>query len=578
MSQSDRQEIARIEEWIQMRNALWRDYRINGTPVYESARRVQQIKRRLALDGVPPAPNPLLFYDHRPWRRKSERYLFNLHGQADDLDRRSHIGGNDPQDALTRKLFKQAQLFFRNERFTYQKALGIGGNGMALHFKDHGINRVNSAGRDFVFKIALSGWQDDGIVFEKKMMRKVKGSAHCVQIIDASEIGKREEPSKLTPPTSYDSSEDDDSSGDESLSRFEVEKRHQTPKVKERDDTYFTKLNLREQERREKIERERGGERKNGKRRRKRRDYIIMEYLQNGTLGDLLVKLNLYHQDHNEDHNIPNRVLWGFWLCLIRACIAMEYPPRKFHPRRRPNSYGSAVSYLQAKANGMLRDLRGLGSEVIYPKEEARLETEYQQLKGDLIENIPARVTREGEGWKGGWKLYRRQNMVHRDLDPTNIFVDGFELDGPAQLHGQANTGDPSGNNYTGKRPDRLDQEHELVPRLKLGDFGLAVTIKKNKTNYYYHALREMGKHGEYPPAMWELITKLKPPTPPQPQPPYEQRDTYPSGSMDDLFIFNEQYEDFKISYCALLLDPEEEPKYDWVHKKLRETIFKCSE
>ncbi|KAI0024018.1 kinase-like domain-containing protein [Xylariomycetidae sp. FL0641] len=49
--------------------------------------------------------------------------------------------------------------------------------------------------------------------------------------------------------------------------------------------------------------------------------YIIMEYLPNGTLERLIEKLR------NQDTAIPNRVLWGIFLCLVRASVAMGFPP-----------------------------------------------------------------------------------------------------------------------------------------------------------------------------------------------------------------------------------------------------------
>ncbi|KAI0010248.1 kinase-like domain-containing protein [Xylariaceae sp. FL0662B] len=48
--------------------------------------------------------------------------------------------------------------------------------------------------------------------------------------------------------------------------------------------------------------------------------HIIIEYIENGTLGDFLERCG--------DRDIPNRILWRIFLCLIRACVAMAYPPR----------------------------------------------------------------------------------------------------------------------------------------------------------------------------------------------------------------------------------------------------------
>lgn len=63
------------------------------------------------------------------------------------------------------------------------------------------------------------------------------------------------------------------------------------------------------------------------------------------------------------------------------------------------------------------------------------------------------------------------------------------------------------------------------------------------------------------PQTMWELITKFQPPTPPAPQPPYNQVINYPpynaQGQTDmDLIFQDPAYANFRISYCALLRDP----------------------
>ncbi|KAL7627260.1 hypothetical protein AAE478_001449 [Parahypoxylon ruwenzoriense] len=49
---------------------------------------------------------------------------------------------------------------------------------------------------------------------------------------------------------------------------------------------------------------------------------LIQEYVMFGTLGDMLQRYSEFRQA------IPNRILFNVFLCLIRACIAMKYPPR----------------------------------------------------------------------------------------------------------------------------------------------------------------------------------------------------------------------------------------------------------
>ncbi|KAK8875200.1 kinase-like protein [Apiospora arundinis] len=55
---------------------------------------------------------------------------------------------------------------------------------------------------------------------------------------------------------------------------------------------------------------------------RKGDDWLYLEYLEHGTLlrfVDMCIELQLYQ--------IPNRLAWRFFLCLIRACVGMAYPP-----------------------------------------------------------------------------------------------------------------------------------------------------------------------------------------------------------------------------------------------------------
>lgn len=91
------------------------------------------------------------------------------------------------------------------------------------------------------------------------------------------------------------------------------------------------------------------------------KDFIVLEFAQNGDLRNLIAKVN------EMGNRLPTRVLWSFWLCLIKQCIGMAYYPRKFNPGRR-------------QANG-----------------------------ADLDEVIPP----DAQKW-------RAKNLVHFDFDPLN--------------------------------------------------------------------------------------------------------------------------------------------------------------
>ncbi|KAI0838059.1 kinase-like domain-containing protein [Hypoxylon sp. FL0890] len=49
---------------------------------------------------------------------------------------------------------------------------------------------------------------------------------------------------------------------------------------------------------------------------------VVLEYLENADIT------RLYNRLVQHDQLLPNRILWSFFLCLIRACVALAYPPR----------------------------------------------------------------------------------------------------------------------------------------------------------------------------------------------------------------------------------------------------------
>ncbi|CAJ2512821.1 Uu.00g009400.m01.CDS01 [Anthostomella pinea] len=52
--------------------------------------------------------------------------------------------------------------------------------------------------------------------------------------------------------------------------------------------------------------------------------YIFLEYMENGTLSEFLERIG--------SMAIPNRILWSLFLCLIRACVSMAWPPAAGQP------------------------------------------------------------------------------------------------------------------------------------------------------------------------------------------------------------------------------------------------------
>ncbi|KAI1122628.1 hypothetical protein F5Y10DRAFT_286997 [Nemania abortiva] len=593
------------ERGTQVRNILWRDYRTTGKAINPPGAWIYRLEQQVADPEYDPPPPSIKYFENRDWQKTNYIETFNTSADIETykFNRNMIAAQSRYEDIMT---------LFQQPRFVTQRLLGFGGNGLTAHLRDLGPNGSDTPGSDIVTKVSLASWQSD--------LLKVKGSAHCVQIIDPEDIGMPPEEEVTLRLKDYDSSIDGDSSGNESLDIKEVRRRHRVPKRKDLTDADKLAKRQKKEQREEEIEREIRNQRK----KKTRRDYIVMEYLQHGSLGSLITKLHSCKPDDDRLRRIPNQVLWGFWLCLIRACIAMEYPPRKFHPnRKRPERpepavvpAEGAVALAMARANGMVRELRGLLIQLVGPSDsqqtfEERL-SRYTQLEGNLNERVPRT--------KG--RLERTQNMIHADLDPGNILINGFEFD-PRQFdqeevdleevepegvdleeidpleNGQGggstngSSSGPTNTDFAGpgpgntaRRPDRARREHVLVPRLK-ESFGpeweeveadmdgdqLANSrtcgYYSNKTNIWGIAL-----------SMWQLITKYEPPQPPAPQPPYAEVDRYPAYNMhgqtdlDDIFL-DPKYANFKISYCPLLQDPRVD-QYNWVDERLRKTIFRC--
>lgn len=103
---------------------------------------------------------------------------------------------------------------------------------------------------------------------------------------------------------------------------------------------------------------------------------LFMEYMKHGDMWSLIAKVA------REKVKVPNRQLLRIFNCLARACIAMDFPPRR-----------------QFGLRG--RELWSMN------EYEARL---------DVEEGIPL-----------GPNSNRGFGLVHFDLDPQNVFVGDFD-------------------------------------------------------------------------------------------------------------------------------------------------------
>ncbi|KAI0106452.1 kinase-like domain-containing protein [Nemania sp. FL0031] len=442
----------------------------------------------------------------------------------------------------------------------FVKTLGYGGMGIALRLRKEGASPF-----DFVVKASLSSAESQDIREEANQLRKMNRAAHCIQTIPNARLGLPEQQRFLFDiPPNDDSSDDGQSSGDDSIYEQSAASRERRTRreIIEQDPNWMRRRTrahrARIAEAKDLVER-RQQEFKGRKRRRRlgwithrytgpdtwdenRRDIICLEFCENGDLATLLTKINDDKWLQRDRPNVPNRVLWSFWLCLVRACTAMLFPPRKFHPKRklgdpRPFNRHPAV------------DNAGEGKRVGH----------------DLFEE----VGRDDSRW------WRAKRHVHFDIDPQNILITGIDV-------------------------MTRDNEHKIIPRLKLADFGLAKVVKPRKRNCYYRNLRHRGKlghfapeqfcmdwdyiplvpgsaagsegpevseepiAGNYGPAMnvwqiaivlWQLMTRMWAPMPPQLQPKIGAHARLPDN------------------FCPLLLD---DPAYGYIDIELRRTIARC--
>ncbi|KAI1118952.1 kinase-like domain-containing protein [Nemania sp. NC0429] len=91
---------------------------------------------------------------------------------------------------------------------------------------------------------------------------------------------------------------------------------------------------------------------------------IMLELLENGDLSHFIIKVR------ERKDTIPNRVLWRFFLCLVRMCIGLAYPPDRIQ--------------------------------------------EYNDLPGPITETVPGQLRNNPS------------RIVHFDMDPRNIFIGDF--------------------------------------------------------------------------------------------------------------------------------------------------------
>ncbi|KAH6842485.1 kinase-like domain-containing protein [Chaetomium sp. MPI-CAGE-AT-0009] len=144
-------------------------------------------------------------------------------------------------------------------------------------------------------------------------------------------------------------------------------------------------------------------------------DMMFLEYLWRGSLHKIICSAA-----QNEEP-FPNRLLWHMFHCLVKSCVAMEYPPSKDDGRdcdRDP-------------AGGIVGEV------------SERIPPDLQVLYDQAVEDGT---------WKDRGNAPGGEGLVHFDIDPQNILFGGCPA-GP------------------------LDDPHDDFPVVKVGDFGNAWKI-----------------------------------------------------------------------------------------------------
>ncbi|OTB03546.1 hypothetical protein M426DRAFT_23704 [Hypoxylon sp. CI-4A] len=238
----------------------------------------------------------------------------------------------DQPEGEMRARMDEARTWFESQgSFAWVKPLGFGGLGLTMHFKYTG-----NPEKDVVLKVALEGWEATDVRNEARSTRQMNRAAHCIQMIDPADIGMQTKPEfNFDSPDSADSSDEKSSSGEESredtaprvstrrwkmehdLPAMEAKWARQTARNVKRRADIKTRIRMKRQlfeakQRGKKVDIDPVHWRADNK------DYLLLEYMPLGDLQNMLVKLA------EQGDVVPNRVLWSFWLCLVRACIALE--------------------------------------------------------------------------------------------------------------------------------------------------------------------------------------------------------------------------------------------------------------
>ncbi|KAI1100509.1 hypothetical protein F4804DRAFT_336151 [Jackrogersella minutella] len=254
-----------------------------------------------------------------------------------DEEDQQNDGEAKHQDPIITTHFQAREYFSRRRTgmFIVGGKVGYSSDGL-LHIKVlYRGDKLSDRLREYILKIDVTSYDSDRIRTEERAMRRVAGAAHCMQLLDRKEFGLPPSNRLITRDLldKYDSSSGESSGSDTAdetpprprLSRrvllehepemMELRRlRHQQRIVdmennlEVRGDALFDQMQLNpafDQNYPEHID-------------EFPKEYLLFESMQHGDLAHLICRL------HDQRANAPNRVLWSFWLCLLKACLALE--------------------------------------------------------------------------------------------------------------------------------------------------------------------------------------------------------------------------------------------------------------
>ncbi|KAK9424838.1 putative Kinase-like protein [Seiridium unicorne] len=273
--------VANYKKKVQKFNYQFGKYREEGRGIHEWVD--EQLYKNFT---VPAAAKPPLF-DGGPWEK--EAYTYDAAPEADYMGAADLPAGT--QDGTIQKRYRESTQWFNDTSPTWvaKKVLGQGSNGFAVHYNYLAPGPLVGPGVDIVVKLGIAGWEIDDLWREERITKRLRSSAHCVQMIHREYVGLPPRLKKIARVLRDDSS-DDESTDDEAparRTRNRTRARGQTIKRKDRDEAYRNAKDAAHQRRVRDADALLAGGILG------RRDFVLLEYVENGSLASLIKKLTV---------------------------------------------------------------------------------------------------------------------------------------------------------------------------------------------------------------------------------------------------------------------------------------------